>query len=107
MVKGDEIMGSHQEDKERLNMFRYGCACNWIPTPSSAPAQDETKDGMVTWEHFMCHGIVGDIDVKQDSTFQIQIIRHRFYVLWLEDVYTARKDIGATLWSSIWSDIIV
>eukprot|EP00957_Ditylum_brightwellii_P164224 12502791-Ditylum_brightwellii.AAC.1 len=54
------------KDKEHLNMFQDGCACDGIPAPSSVPAQVETTNGMVMWEHFMCQGVVGDIDVKQD-----------------------------------------
>eukprot|EP00957_Ditylum_brightwellii_P124744 9507598-Ditylum_brightwellii.AAC.1 len=40
----------YQQDKKSLNTLRDGSECDWIPTPSSAPAQVETKDGMVTWE---------------------------------------------------------
>eukprot|EP00957_Ditylum_brightwellii_P066255 5028420-Ditylum_brightwellii.AAC.1 len=65
-VKHYDKYFQYQHYKEHLNTLQDGCAFNWIPTPSSAPAQIKMTNGMVTWEHFMCWGIVGDIDVKQD-----------------------------------------
>ena len=72
-VKSYDKCFQYQQGKECLYTFQDGCVCDWIPTPSSAPAQVETTNEMVTWEHFMCRGIVGDIDAKQDGTFQMYL----------------------------------
>eukprot|EP00957_Ditylum_brightwellii_P139212 10610296-Ditylum_brightwellii.AAC.1 len=57
MAKGNEIMGSHQEVRQTaraMAIIRDGYACNWIPAPSSAPAQVDTTDGMMNGKAVYC-----------------------------------------------------
>eukprot|EP00957_Ditylum_brightwellii_P116016 8850623-Ditylum_brightwellii.AAC.1 len=69
-VKQCDMYVQYSPDKEDIHLFVNCKDSKWIPMDTSAPAHIQLMDGMATVEKVDCSGVVGDVQVQQDGTFQ-------------------------------------
>eukprot|EP00957_Ditylum_brightwellii_P137866 10511392-Ditylum_brightwellii.AAC.1 len=57
----------------QYNPDKSGKDSNWTLTDTSVPAHIRMTDGMVTIEEVDCSGVVSNVQVQQDDTFQMHL----------------------------------